>query len=169
LTQVKEECKYNGKNAYFFIRRLEYNENNQLYIADSLEMLLGRLNIIRDLYPVLASEVAWVEIDENYKNDAVAIHCYFYPDSEFRKDNKGVRSTIFQGYSEPTEFFNPNYSEYVLPDKQDFRRTLYWNPNVETDSKGKASVFFYNNSTCKEVGVSAETVTESGALGWYGK
>jgi len=67
-----------------------------------------------------------------------------------------------QGYSYVKEFYSPVYDHANLPKEKDFRRTLYWNPDVKTDSTGKASVHFYNNSTCKAMKISAETLTKGG-------
>ncbi len=83
------------------------------------------------------------------------------------KPRRGVRKTWIQGYSTPVEFYSPDYS--LLPKDEDYRRTLYWNPNIKTDSEGKATVEFYNNSSCRNIDVSAETLTNNGALGSVAK
>jgi uncharacterized protein YfaS (alpha-2-macroglobulin family) len=78
---------------------------------------------------------------------------------------------LFEGkehsFSPIEEFQNPDYQNGALPNEKDYRRTLYWNPNVKTDSEGKASVAFYNNSTCKKMTISAETLTSEGIPGLY--
>ncbi|MBR3478731.1 MAG: hypothetical protein IKH43_06495 [Bacteroidaceae bacterium] len=51
------------------------------------------------------------------------------------------------------------YNAYVI---KDYRRTLYWNPNVTTDNFGQASIEFYNNSVCNIIDVSAEGITRYG-------
>lgn len=79
------------------------------------------------------------------------------------KPRRGVRKTWIDGYSTPVEFYSPDYS--LLPKDEDYRRTLYWNPNVKTDGDGKATVEFYNNSSCRNIDISAETLTQSGGLG----
>ena len=68
-----------------------------------------------------------------------------------------------EGYSKPTEFYHPDYTK--LPKDIDYRRTLYWNPAVETDENGKAVIEFYNNASCKTMKVSAETLTDDGTIG----
>lgn len=83
------------------------------------------------------------------------------------KEPIGVRNTTFKGYSYVKEFFNPVYDKAVLPIVNDFRRTLYWNPDVKSDKEGKATINFYNNSSCKVMNVSAETVTAKGMIGSY--
>lgn len=74
----------------------------------------------------------------------------------------GTRITYYEGYSRVREFYSPDYSERVLPDTADYRRTLYWNPNIWTDTKGRASVTFYNNKNTKKLHVRAEGFTRNG-------
>jgi len=85
------------------------------------------------------------------------------------KEPYSIRNTNFDGYSVTRSFFSPQYDKIVMPDEKDYRRTLYWNPDVRTDKDGKATVTFYNNSTCKTMNVSAETVTSNGEIGVLNK
>ena len=73
---------------------------------------------------------------------------------------KGIRYTSYQGF-EPVEVFQTeDYGQ--MPPMNDFRRTLYWQPDVRTDSEGKAKVEFYNNSSCREMFISVEGMTPDG-------
>ena len=72
------------------------------------------------------------------------------------------REYNFQGFTRPVEYYNLDYSKAKLPDVKDYRRTLYWNPNVTTDNFGQASIEFYNNSVCNIIDVSAEGITRYG-------
>ncbi len=90
-------------------------------------------------------------------------------DPKRRKSPSGVRVTSLQGFSRPRTFYSPDYNAYQLPKEEDFRRTLYWNPNVKTNTNGKAHVQFFNNGTCREMNISAETITAEGIAGSYGK
>jgi len=82
-------------------------------------------------------------------------------------DGKGIRKTWLEGYSAVKEFYSPDYS--ALPPEPDYRRTLYWNPMVTPDAIGKAKVIFYNNSSCKNFSISAETITSHGMIGIFRK
>ena len=97
-------------------------------------------------YPPFAEEVATVFV---YSHGAST-----------RRSEKGVRRTYFQGYNVPSTFEMPDYS--LMPPVEDFRRTLYWNPDVRTDGNGEAIIEFYNNSSCREIRISAEGVTPDG-------
>lgn len=72
------------------------------------------------------------------------------------------REYTFQGFTRPVEYYNPDYSHASLPEIHDYRRTLYWNPNVTTDRYGQASIEFYNNSVCTLLDVSAEGISKYG-------
>ena len=71
------------------------------------------------------------------------------------------REIKLQGFNKPVEYYSPDYSK-KQPDEPDYRKTLYWNPNVVTDKDGKAEIGFYNNSVCKDINVSIEAVTPDG-------
>jgi hypothetical protein len=66
-----------------------------------------------------------------------------------------------KGFSIPDEFYSPDYSKQPLP-KADYRRTLYWNPNVKLDDNGRATINLYNNSSSSILQVSAEGWTSDG-------
>ena len=77
------------------------------------------------------------------------------------------REYNIQGFSRPAEFYNPDYSRQALPDMKDYRKTLYWNPNVTTDSEGRASIDFYNNSVAPDFNISVEGMTKDGRFVVY--
>ena len=68
----------------------------------------------------------------------------------------------FQGLSEPDEFYRVDYSRQPLPEQTDYRRTVYWNPNLRTDEHGHARFSFYNNGFSQQLTVSAEGMTPGG-------
>ncbi len=76
--------------------------------------------------------------------------------------NINKRITTVDGYSRPYAFYSPSYPDGPIPGDVDYRRTLYWNPNVVTDSEGNAQVEFYNNSITNHFNISAAGITASG-------
>ena len=72
------------------------------------------------------------------------------------------RYTTVDGYSTPYAFYSPEYPDGPVAGDVDYRRTLYWNPNIITDNEGKAQVEFYNNSITRHFNVSAAGITASG-------
>jgi hypothetical protein len=121
--------------------------------------------------PTFIDEVKSVyvsEDDENYtkfirSNYVERIHpitVFVYTHPQFTVAAKGLRRTHFQGYNVPTEFKMEDYS--VMPPMDDFRRTLFWAPNVQVGDDGKAHVEFFNNSSCTQMYISAEGMTPQG-------
>ena len=74
------------------------------------------------------------------------------------------RRYILPGYSAPEEFYQPDYSNKPLPTVKDYRRTLYWNPNLQLDNSGKAEFRFYGNGKQTHLSVSAEGLANDGTL-----
>lgn len=72
------------------------------------------------------------------------------------------RYTTVDGYSTPYSFYSPEYPDGPVTGDVDYRRTLYWNPNVITDKDGKAQVEFYNSSITSHFNISAAGITQSG-------
>ena len=85
---------------------------------------------------------------------------FLYTHTTLQYKPKGIRKTYFSGYNKASTFEMDDYS--ALPAMDDFRRTLYWEPNVKTDSEGKARVEFWNNSSCHEMYISVEGMDPKG-------
>ncbi len=76
------------------------------------------------------------------------------------------RRYIIQGFNIADDFYHPNYSTRPLPQEgaKDRRRTLYWNPDLKLDENGHATVSLYNSNRNAAISVSAEGMTEDGAI-----
>ena len=68
------------------------------------------------------------------------------------------------GFTLPYEFYQPSYANKPLPEHKDYRRTLYWNPDVQLDESGTATISFYNNGRTTKMGISAEGMAIDGTL-----
>lgn len=77
----------------------------------------------------------------------------------FRLDR---RVTTVDGFSRPYSFYAPEYPNGPIPGDVDYRRTIYWNPNVIADENGHVEVEFYNNSYSTKFNVSGAGITASG-------
>lgn len=91
---------------------------------------------------------------------SVTIDLRLLKDGEVRSYQKNRRWKM-KGFAVPDEFYSPNYSNTPLP-KEDYRRTLYWNPNVTLDANGRASISLYNNSSSSILQIQAEGWTQDG-------
>ena len=100
--------------------------------------------------------------DITFMRGLYVIDISMYPKGLRRSKVKGQRQTTFRGYSSGTEFYAPEYPNGPIKGDVDYRRTLYWNPALTTDSEGKAEILFYNNGYSKQFHVSAEGITPQG-------
>lgn len=96
-----------------------------------------------------------------FPNTLVIVMIHPYNDGIHDDYQKGIRHTFYYGYSKVKRFYHIDHSNSV-PGDVDFRRTLYWNPNVKSSKQGKAWISFYNNSTCQQMTVSAEGLSSNG-------
>ena len=86
-----------------------------------------------------------------------------YGDAAFsERRGKNERLTTFAGYTPAVEFYAPTYPNGPVQGDKDYRRTLYWNPEVTTDETGTATVTFFNNGYSRALTVSAEGLTPDG-------
>ena len=147
------DCFYRGRRVHFLLRDEVYK-----FCGDNW----NSLNCVETI-PLRSIER--IQITENM--DSVVIRLIPYPDDKYKYEKPGYRLTRLQGYSIPAEFYHADYSHGVLPDEADYRRTLYWNPALVTDSLGRAYVDFYNNSNTTHPRIEAETLTPDGLPGVY--
>ena len=78
------------------------------------------------------------------------------------------RHYIINGFAYPAEFYSPDYSKQQPSQPTDYRRTLYWNPNVSLNQAGEAEILFYNNSRTTHLSVDAQGQSQDGTLLWNG-
>ena len=95
-------------------------------------------------------------------NKYVVIEITYGSFESHKRRTNNSRQTTFAGYSTPVEFYAPTYPNGPIQGDKDYRRTIYWNPEVTTDSTGCANVSFYNNGYSRSLTVSAEGLTKDG-------
>ena len=136
------------------------NENHEpLAGASSMKGSLFTWN-----FPMWMSEITNLYIvPDSPKETNMAVRVYLYTHRKYSTEsNKGLRRTYFQGFNQASTFKTEDYS--VIPPMADFRRTIWWQPDVKTDDQGKAKVEFFNNSTCEEMYISVEGMTPDGKI-----
>ncbi len=122
------------------------------------------LNYVKSIYIVFNEMMSptigkWDIIDSPIHNIIVYLYTHRLFSTESRK---GLRRTYFQGFNQASTFKTEDYS--VIPPMADFRRTIWWQPDIITDAEGKAKVEFFNNSTCEEMYISVEGMTQDGKV-----
>lgn len=151
--------------------------NNNFYSITSTNNLnLGDIEVLNmngspEEMPVFLDEVKAIYISENTSaadryvwcpalksKEAVTVFVYTHQTFPWKKN--GLRQTHFQAYDQPDTFEMDDYS--LVSPMEDFRRTLFWAPEVKTDEEGKATVEFWNNSSARRLYISVEGMTGEG-------
>ena len=71
----------------------------------------------------------------------------------------------FAGYNQEKEFYSPNYTLPQRDFKPDYRKTLYWQPEVNLDKDGKAVFTFFTSDEKGEYIIHCEGRTDKGVIG----
>nr|WP_299389376.1 TonB-dependent receptor plug domain-containing protein [Allomuricauda sp.] len=67
--------------------------------------------------------------------------------------------------SSTKEFYMPVYDAgEMVTERNDFRKTIYWNPVVQTDKNGKAQLEFYNSDAITSFNITAEGMSYNGLV-----
>ena len=103
-----------------------------------------------------------MKIVEKSNGGPYVIEIKLRPKDDYKKVTNNSRATTFAGYDTPVEFYAPTYPDGPVQGDKDYRRTVYWNPEVTTDANGVANVSFYNNGYSRTLTVSAEGLTADG-------
>lgn len=127
-------------------------------------------NILLDL-PVYLDELRSIYVSED---DSQSRNAFFAPDINSNhpivvnlytqgkvKNKPGTRSTFFQGYDVPEAFITARTAKMSAND-EDYRRTLYWNPNLRTNKYGDVTISFPNTAVCRNMKINVEGVTKTG-------
>ena len=75
------------------------------------------------------------------------------------------RRYVLPGFALQEDFYHPDYRRNPpMEGQKDYRRTLYWNPDLQLDAEGKATISFFNNGQTTSITVEAEGMTNRGEL-----
>ena len=86
--------------------------------------------------------------------------------TNYRSYSPGITSYKPQGFYKSKVFYSPNYENPAINLKiPDLRTTIYWNPNVVSDSTGKASVEFFNDDGTGNYKAVVEGININGTIG----
>ena len=106
------------------------------------------------------------EGDERFEasnQPSVQVSLHRYPDWTRRVTYRD-RRYILHGFAYQEDFYHPNYSKQKPAEPTDYRRTLYWDPELKLDNNGRATIHFWNNSRQTTLEVEAQGQTGNGTL-----
>jgi TonB-dependent SusC/RagA subfamily outer membrane receptor len=86
--------------------------------------------------------------------------------TDYRNYASGIMGYNPKGFYKGREFYSQNYSDPAINSTiSDLRTTIYWNPNVISDTTGKASVEFYNSDGKGNYKAIVEGINIDGSIG----
>lgn len=138
-------------------------QENRIYSLEIVKDILGYESVQPDgCENVDIDELIEADVNQRLKllqqeiSPAVLVVVKLY-DDVYNDIRKGIRQIFYDGYSSVKEFYYDRTEEEAIGNIN-YRRTLYWNPDVKTDANGKAYINFYNNGTCRKMNVSTEGI-----------
>lgn len=150
--------------------------NHYAGITSTYNFPIGDLTVYDyslDIFPTFIDDVKSIYITEDINaprrymysdrvmaRSPVTIFLYTHHTSPWKLN--GLRRTHFQAYDKPDTFEMDDYTH--VPPMEDFRRTIFWAPEVHADKDGKAHLEFWNNSSAHHLFISAEGFTSDGQI-----
>ena len=138
--------------------RTETPDNSYLSSLDYIEAFC-------DYAPRLEGDKRYFDIEKPEVN----VHAVRMPDGMKRITYRD-RFFDLPGFAYLADFYHPDYQRNPPAEGQkDYRRTLYWNPNLQLDANGQAHITFYNNSQTTQICVEANGQAADGTLLYSGE
>jgi TonB-dependent SusC/RagA subfamily outer membrane receptor len=78
---------------------------------------------------------------------------------------KGILKFDMLGFHAPREFYSPKYGTRFDDLVEDNRSTLYWDPDIRTDSTGLAQISFYCSDVTTKFHLVVEGISNQGKIG----
>jgi len=158
---IHEGKKNRTSPSYFAGYALDLEEVKSIIVYDDPWVYLSYSDIIGFLSIDEIQQVA--SSDKSLSSGMYIVDIELNPSRKRRTYvDKNARSTSFSGYTPVVEFYAPTYPNGPVQGDKDYRRTIYWNPEVTTDADGYASVSFFNNGYSHALTISAEGLTPDG-------
>ena len=121
---------------------------------------IDRINIYTDYSPRREGDVRYEQSNQP------SVEVMLIPNPSWgRRVTYLNRRYVLPGFALLEDFYHPDYHRSPPKEGQkDYRRTLYWNPDLQLDADGRAIISFFNNSQKTSIVVEAEGITKDGGL-----
>lgn len=175
-TWLMEQCLINGFRTLWYVMDGATNLTQPSYtpgydidvadvksvmVYDSPHSYMGNPEVLKMLD---YSDIAKVQkSDRVYPPGMYVVEIHVYPKRNSPISwNRNTRQTTFDGYSPKMEFYSPQYPHGPIEGDADYRRTIYWNPDIELHKDSVTNITFYNNGFTKKMHVSISGLTDTG-------
>jgi len=166
--------RYNMRVFIRGIRGLSNNVTNEvLYILDGIPTTIDIIQTIPmpDIYrvDVLKTPAQTAVYGVRGANGVIAVYTKAEYNDTYETDipdDIGMMRPNLKGFHISRNFYLPKYTPDQAVETVDLRSTLYWNPLIRTDAKGKASLSFYNSDLKGEFVITVEGISILGKPGY---
>jgi len=159
------------------------NNENPLYVVDGVPLILGQNQNNIPLSYLNPEDISSITVFKDAQaqalygtsasNGAIIINTKRKRQKHFQSEKKGVKSPYVSKiiYPKKTNFSKRRRFDAYLQNierggsRSDFRSTLYWEPLIETDKNGEATISFKNSDEVSSFKIVVEGLSESGAPG----
>ena len=122
---------------------------------------IDRVEVYCDYSPRLEGDRRFQDIPK----PPMQVVCIRFPMDSVIRVTYRDRYIVQPGFAYLADFYHPDYHRNPPKEGQkDYRRTLYWNPDLQLDEEGRASVTFFNNSQTTRLCVEANGQAPDGTL-----
>ena len=138
---------------------------SEVFIPPILQRQYSRLEYLDKIYIYSDFSPRWQDKRQVQGNQpSVEVSLHKLPGNERRLTYRD-RRYVLPGFAYQEDFYHPDYKRNPPKEGQkDYRRTLYWNPNLRLDGNGETHVRFFNNSRKTQITVHAEGMTSEGGF-----
>ena len=137
-------------------------------ILNDLDKITSRLTTIAtdnvERIEILKSSPAiLVQFGEKAKHGVICIYSMPGRNVALNNGEHGFEEIWLPGYAPSVSFSAPTYSPQASArNARDVRTTLYWNPDVRTNRRGRAKIGFYNSDDARNLQICVEGITDDG-------
>ena len=146
------EPRFNARNTSFYQSTMQLEAYNQLTNLD-------KVYVYTDYAPRREGLSAFKQDNQ----PSVTVDLRRFEDQTERVTYRD-RRYILQGFNVAEDFYHPNYSTPPAEGQKDYRRTLYWNPDLQLDTNGHATVSLYVGSKPTSLAIDAQGQAPDGTL-----
>ncbi len=138
-----------------------YLDEAQVSLGDIEEISLQDIALIR-----FAPPPVWFAPLGGGFTGAILVYTKGHGDYKNTNSSRAFDRYTFNGYSVTREFSSPDYSIDKQARQPDYRTTLYWNHDLNTDNQGNFKIRFYNSDKTKKYRVVVQGMDANGRMGY---
>lgn len=153
---------YHGQSSLSDTQPAFYIDEATVALADIIDVPLSEIAMVR-----FAPAPVWFAPLNGGFVGAILVYTKRFGDEKYSYSNgKGFGQYTFNSYSVTREFPSPDYSNAKQRSEPDYRTTLFWAHDLNTDDYGKVKIHFYNSDKAKKYRIIIQAVDADGRVGF---